>query len=185
MAKHGSIRIIGGQWRGRNLPVPEASGLRPTTDRVRETLFNWLAPRIHGARCLDMFAGSGILGIEALSRGAGWVDFLELSPSVARAIAGQLNKLNASQCQVSTANALGWQAETPCDVVFIDPPFDAGLADAALEHLLNSALVAPDSRIYLEVRASDQHTVTDPRLSVLRDKKAGDVHYRLLEVLAH
>ena len=178
----GQLRIIGGEWRGRRLAVGGAPGLRPTGDRTRETLFNWLAPRIHGARCLDMFAGSGILGIEALSRGADRVDFLERTPSVARHIDKQLTQLGAHNGRVSTLDALRWRATTPYDIVFVDPPFDALLASLALEHLLDAALVVTDSRIYVEARASDDAPITDPRLEVLRDKKAGDVRYRLLEV---
>ena len=121
----GQIRIIGGQWRGRKLPVPESAGLRPTTDRVRETLFNWLAADLPQARCLDCFAGSGALGIEALSRYAGHVTLVELEPQVARQLTGNLRTLNSSAGQVIQADTLRWLGTPgqPYDIVFIDPPF--------------------------------------------------------------
>lgn len=123
-AGSGQIRIIGGQWRGRKLPVPESPGLRPTTDRVRETLFNWLAPSIVDANCLDCFAGSGALGLEALSRYAASATLLEME----RGVAQQLQKsgdLKASNAKVVNTNTLAFlaQAGTPHHIVFVDPRF--------------------------------------------------------------
>ena len=125
----GQIRIIGGQWRGRKLPVPDSAGLRPTTDRVRETLFNWLAPVLPEARCLDCFAGSGALGLEALSRYAGSATLLELERPVAQQLTKNLQTLRASNGTVIQTNTLNWLAQPgePFDVVFIDPPFRQGL----------------------------------------------------------
>lgn len=121
----GQIRIIGGQWRGRKLPVRDSEGLRPTTDRVRETLFNWLMPVIRDANCLDCFAGSGALGIEALSRYAASATLIELDKHNARQLSENLAQLKIHNAQVINANTLTYLANsgTPFDVVFLDPPF--------------------------------------------------------------
>jgi len=130
----GQIRLIGGQWRGRKLPVPDSPGLRPTTDRVRETLFNWLAPMIRGAHCLDCYAGSGALGLEALSRYAASTTLLEFERPVAQQLEKNLALLNTSDAKVVNANTLNWLAKkgTPFDVVFVDPPFRKGILQETL-----------------------------------------------------
>ena len=119
----GQIRIIGGLWRGRKLPVPHSPGLRPTTDRVRETLFNWLAPVLQGAHCLDCFAGSGALGLEALSRYAASATLLEFERPVAQQLEKNLALLNAKDAKVFNVNTLNWLAKagSAFDVVFLDP----------------------------------------------------------------
>src|SRR5512134_933490 len=119
------LRIIGGRWRSRRLRFPPLPGLRPTPDRVRETLFNWLTPVIAGARCLDLFAGSGALGIEALSRGAAAVTFVERHPQAVRGLRANLAQLRAEGARVEQADALLWlrQAPQPFTVVFLNPPF--------------------------------------------------------------
>ena len=130
----GRLRIVGGEWRGRRLPVLDQPGLRPTPDRVRETLFNWLAPLITGARCLDLFAGSGALGFEAASRGAGRVVMIEKSANVVRVLRENRLLLDARQVEVIHADAGPWlagQAE-PFDLVFLDPPFCRGPAGPEL-----------------------------------------------------
>ena len=127
-APAGQIRIIGGQWRGRKLPVPDSPGLRPTTDRVRETLFNWLAPSMVDAHCLDCFAGSGALGLEALSRYAASATLLEMERGVAQTLQQNLATLKATNAKVVNTNTLSFLAQqgTPFNVVFVDPPFRKG-----------------------------------------------------------
>jgi|SRR5690606_1783569 len=148
----GKVRIIGGRWRGTRLPVADASGLRPTSDRARETLFNWLQPVLPGARVLDLFAGSGALGVEALSRGASEALFIERAPAVAQALEDSLRRLDAGPAtRVVRADALAF-LRAPLhgrfDVVFLDPPFDAGLWQPALEAL--GPWLADDAWLYLE-----------------------------------
>lgn len=176
----GSLRIIGGDWRGRRLQFPELPGLRPSADRVRETVFNWLAPRIMGARCLDMFAGSGALGLEALSRGADHCTFIELQSPAARAIEQHLSLLNATaRAKVATADALKFRDDS-YDIVFVDPPFSESLVASALDHLLEAKLLAGDARVYVELGRSQPLPDLASRFDVLRDKQAGDVRYLLL-----
>ena len=148
----GKVRIIGGQWRGTRLAVAAATGLRPTSDRVRETLFNWLMPVLPGARVLDLFAGSGALGLEAVSRGAAAAVLVERDPALAsalREVAARLPGGNA--VNVAQADALGWLAAQPdagFDLAFVDPPFDAGLWDAVLPLLLPK--LTPGAWLYIE-----------------------------------
>lgn len=177
----GQIRIIGGQWRGRKLPVPESTGLRPTTDRVRETLFNWLAPDIAEARCLDCFAGSGALGIEALSRYAGHVTLLELEPAVARQLSANLQTLRASQGQVVQGNALQWLNADgqPYDIVFIDPPFRKDMLTQTLTLLETRGWLADEALIYIECEAEQGLPPVPAGWRLYREKVAGQVAYRL------
>jgi 16S rRNA (guanine966-N2)-methyltransferase len=184
-AESGRLRIIGGRWRGRRLPVPEQPGLRPTTDRVRETLFNWLAPRVEGARVLDCFAGSGALGLEAASRGAAAVVLIERSPLAARGLRENLAALGADQVVVHCADTLDWLAQsspTPFDLCFLDPPFTGGLLLPTLDRLVAHGWLADGAWLYVE---------TDRRAPALelpeawhwrREKQAGQVRYGLLEV---
>ena len=151
-AAPGYVRIIAGRWRGTRLPVPDASGLRPSTDRVRETLFNWLQPRLPGARVLDLFAGTGALGLEALSRGASEALLIERDPTLVENLHGVIGRLQAgTEAHVLRADALAL-LRTPLhgrfDVVFVDPPFDAGLWDQVLELL--PTWLADDAWLYLE-----------------------------------
>lgn len=188
MSKHprgtggaGQIRIIGGQWRGRKLPVPDSAGLRPTTDRVRETLFNWLAPYIQQARCLDCFAGSGALGLEALSRYAGSATLLELERPVAQQLEKNLQTLRASDAEVINTNTLDWLANAgeAYDVVFIDPPFRQGLLNQTLQLLEQNGWLAENAMIYVE-REVEQGALQVPASWELhREKIAGQVAYRL------
>jgi 16S rRNA (guanine966-N2)-methyltransferase len=135
----GAVRIIGGRWRGTRLAVADAPGLRPTTDRVRETLFNWLQPKLPGARVLDLFAGSGALGLEALSRGAREAVLVERDPRLAESLRDVVARLQADgQAQVVHADALAWLGAPlhgRFDLVFLDPPFAAGLWPEVLERL--------------------------------------------------
>lgn len=177
----GQIRIIGGQWRGRKLPVPDSAGLRPTTDRVRETLFNWLAPDIQQARCLDCFAGSGALGVEALSRYAASATLLELERPVAQQLAKNLQTLGAAQGKVIQTNTLSWlaQAGEPYDLVFIDPPFRKGLLQETLNLLEQNGWLAAEALIYVESEAEHGALEIPAHWHLHREKIAGQVAYRL------
>jgi 16S rRNA (guanine966-N2)-methyltransferase len=177
----GSVRIIGGSLRRSRLDVPEAPGLRPTSDRVRETLFNWLAPIIEGARCLDLFAGTGALGIEALSRGAGWVDFVERDPRLAQALRQNLERLRQTQAAVRCADALQTLADPPTeayDVVFVDPPFTESLWQPAVIALDANGWLRAGAWIYLEMPATVQVGVPDA-WPLHRESAAGAVRFAL------
>lgn len=148
----GSVRIVGGRWRGTRLPVPEHPGLRPTSDRVRETLFNWLMPVLPGARVLDLFAGSGALGLEAVSRGAAQATLVERAPDLAATLRGHVQRLDAhDRVRVVEDDAVRWLAaatESAFDIVFVDPPFADGLWGAVLPALLPH--LAPTAWVYVE-----------------------------------
>jgi 16S rRNA (guanine966-N2)-methyltransferase len=174
------LRIIGGRWRGRRVRFLPLEGLRPTPDRVRETLFNWLAPVIAGARCLDLFSGSGALGMEALSRGAADVVFVERHPSACQCLRENLVALGMNLGRVAQADALTWLRgkAQPFDVVMLDPPFGQDLlvpACAALEQ----GWLAPAARIYLESERSLANVELSPAWRIIREKTAGQVTYRL------
>lgn len=148
----GSVRIIGGRWRGTRLPVADAVGLRPTSDRSRETLFNWLNPMLAGTRVLDLFAGSGVLGLEALSRGAREVLLVEREPRLAQSLVDMVDKLDAQdQAHVVRADALAF-LRAPLHgrfgLVFLDPPFDAELWQSVLDGL--DPWVTDDAWLYIE-----------------------------------
>lgn len=177
----GQIRIIGGQWRGRKLPVPDSPGLRPTTDRVRETLFNWLAPHMVDARCLDCFAGSGALGLEALSRYAGSATLLEMERHVAQQLQKNLATLKAGNAKVVNTNTLTFLAQpgTPHDVVFIDPPFRKGLLDETLRLLEENGWLAASALIYIESEVENGLPPVPASWELHREKVAGQVAYRL------
>jgi len=180
-AAAGQIRIIGGQWRGRKLPVPDSPGLRPTTDRVRETLFNWLAPSMVDARCLDCFAGSGALGLEALSRYAASATLLEMDRSVSQQLQQNLASLKATNAKVVNTNALAFlaQAGTPHDVVFVDPPFRKGLREETLTLLENNGWLAEEALIYVESEVENGLPPVPAHWDLHREKVAGQVAYRL------
>ena len=177
----GQIRIIGGQWRGRKLPVPDSPGLRPTTDRVRETLFNWLAPSMVDARCLDCFAGSGALGLEALSRYAASTTLLEMERSVAQQLQKNLATLNAAQGKVVNTNTLAFLAQsgTPHDIIFVDPPFRKGLLEETLNLLETNGWLANNALIYVESEVENGLPPVPVSWDLHREKIAGQVAYRL------
>jgi 16S rRNA (guanine966-N2)-methyltransferase len=178
----GQLRIIGGEWRGRRLRFTPAEGLRPTSDRTRETLFNWLAPIIRGAVCLDLFAGSGALGLEALSRGAAHCDFVEPSRETLAGIRGHLGLLQATgrgHCHQRTAEAFLSQADTRYDLVFIDPPFGHAMASTACRQLAASGLLNAQAMVYVETAASEPVPEVPADWLVHREKTAGGVAYRL------
>ena len=181
-----SVRIIAGDWRGRRLRFPAAPGLRPTSDRRRETLFNWLAPILAGARCLDLFAGSGALGFEAASRGAARVVLVEASREVAQALATSRRALGAeSRTEVIHARATRYLARTPepFDIVFVDPPFaqPALVGDACTR--LAAGWLAPDARIYLELAARERRPSIPAGWELLREQTAGDAHALLFRAV--
>ncbi|WP_461517542.1 16S rRNA (guanine(966)-N(2))-methyltransferase RsmD [Porticoccus sp.] len=179
----GQLRIIGGQWRGRKLRFCQVDGLRPTGDRVRETLFNWLAPTITGACCLDLFAGSGALGLEALSRGAASATFIERHPKALASLQENCALLGTNDAQVILADALSWLEKTqpaqPYDAVFLDPPFDADLLQPCLTLLQRPGLLAPGAHIYTEADRLQSLPVTPSHISLIKEKTAGHVCYRL------
>lgn len=180
-----SVRIIGGEWRGRRIRFPAAPGLRPTSDRRRETLFNWLAPDLPGSRCLDLFAGSGALGFEALSRGAARAVLVEASREVAAALAANARTLAAGdRCRVVHARAERFlaRAAEPFDIVFLDPPFarPALVADACAR--LDPAWLAPQARVYLELDARAARPRLPPNWQLLREHTGGDAHALLFAI---
>ena len=181
----GRLRIVGGRYRGRKLPVPAQPGLRPTPDRVRETLFNWLQPVIAGARCLDLFAGSGALGFEAASRGAAEVVMIERSEPVARVLVANAHALDAAQVRVSRADALRWLSGSaePFDIVFLDPPFDQDLLGRSCALLSAGGWLAERALVYLEAPAKGQLPALPGAWTLVRDKQAGQVRFAL--AIAH
>jgi 16S rRNA (guanine966-N2)-methyltransferase len=176
------LRIIGGRWRGRKLRFPAAAQIRPTPDRVRETLFNWLAAAPQGATCLDLFAGSGALGLEALSRGAAHVTFVEQDASAARELRARLEEWQAVGAQVVRTDALRYLAATarPFDIVFLDPPFDSQLLERAATLLESQPWFQPEALIYVECPARAGLPALPPSWRPLRAKRAGEVGYHLL-----
>ena len=180
----GAVRIIGGQWRGRRLPVADARGLRPTADRVRETLFNWLQADITGARCLDLFAGSGAVGIEALSRGADHCTFVDSNPALLRGIGAVLATLGGSgqaACHAQTAEGFLARCQTGFDVVFLDPPFADDLLAATCQQLQDSPALGEHSLIYIESAHAPAMSALPTRWQALRQKRTGAVHYALYD----
>lgn len=162
----GQVRIIGGKWRNTKLPVPLSPGLRPSSDRVRETLFNWLMPRLGGARVLDLFAGSGALGLEAVSRGAAQATLVERDVALSRQLRESVAKLGAQQqIAVVQADALQWlrqPAGALADIVFIDPPFADGLWEAVIAGLPSH--LAADAWLYVESPADQAPKMPAPWL---------------------
>jgi 16S rRNA (guanine966-N2)-methyltransferase len=176
----GSLRIIGGRWRGRRIVLPPHADIRPTPDRVRETLFNWLAPVIDGMRCLDLFAGSGALGLEALSRGASESWFVENSKASAAQLSDTLRELECRSAKVVTGDALGFlqQQQGHFDLVFLDPPFD-GIDLGNLCTLLEAGWLAPVAYIYLETSRKNSLPAMPATWSTVREKTAGQVRFAL------
>jgi 16S rRNA (guanine966-N2)-methyltransferase len=180
-----SVRIIGGEWRGRKLPFAELEGLRPTPDRVRETLFNWLQSTTPGAICLDLFSGSGALGLEALSRGASQATLIDSSSQVCRILRENINHLKAQNAEVVERDAIDWLQHQPADLgqrfdlVFLDPPFRQDLVPLAAELLESRNLLAADALIYVETETELGLPLVPMQWSVHREKIAGQVGYRL------
>ena len=177
------LRIIGGSWRGRRLRFTGSAAIRPTPDRVRETLFNWIGNRVIGARALDLFAGSGALGLEALSRGAAHVEFIERHAVAARELGGLLAQWGARNAAVRRCDALGFLAghAEPFDLVFLDPPFGSNLIADVARRLENAGWLAPRSLIYIECAAREGLPTLPDRWAPLKAKQAGEVGYHLFE----
>ena len=173
------VRIIGGQWKRSKLPVADRPGLRPTPDRVRETLFNWLGQDLTGWRCLDAFAGSGALGFEAASRGAAEVVLLERDPALVASLQASRQRLKAEALRIEGSDAIGWMGRAAAgsfDLVLLDPPFGTDLAERALP--LAARLAAADGLIYLELRQA--LTALPEGWELHRQGRAGAVHFHLL-----
>ncbi len=177
----GKVRIISGRWRRRQLLVPEVDGLRPTPGRVRETLFNWLRDSIEGARCLDLYAGSGALGFEAASRGASRVLLVEKHEAVVVSLRKQASELGAEQIEVVHADVARWLrgSATPFDIVFLDPPFGGADLGELCGRLERGSWLAPGALVYLETRASRETLELPAGWQLLRRQKAGQVMYYL------
>ncbi len=184
-SRTGQLRIIGGHWRGRKFRFPAVDGLRPTTDRIRETLFNWLAPEIHGARCADLFAGSGALGLEALSRGAAFCDFVDSSERVVGSLREHLESLDAADraaCHTVPALRFLDNSQLPWDIVFVDPPFGRGMAVECCQALARRNLLTPGGLVYVETARDESVDGLPDSWELHREKSAGGVCYRLFRV---
>lgn len=188
MAKHrtapGRLRIVAGNWRGRRLSIPDVEGLRPTGARVRETLFNWLMPWIPGKRCLDLYAGTGALGLEALSRGAASCLFIEHHPTARRQLAGNIETLGATSATLLSGDALERLTDiepASIDLVFLDPPFQADKLGAVCRCVAESGILAPAARVYVET----DRALGLPRLPaawrIMKSACAGQVAYALID----
>ncbi len=180
-----SVRIIGGAWRSRRIHFPDMPALRPTPDRVRETLFNWLQHSLAGTRCLDLFAGSGALGIEALSRGAAEVVFVEQFPAAARTLQEQLVRLGGEGkgrvMEMGAARFLRTPAK-PFDIVFLDPPFGKNALAEYLPMLDSGNWLSPSSLVYLENERNAGLPPLPTHWELLKSKSAGEVGYHLARV---
>ena len=176
------FRIIAGEWRRRKLTFPPLPGIRPSPDRVRETLFNWLRDSLPGARCLDLFAGSGALGLEALSRGATEVIFVDMERTALAAVDAHLAMLKAQGGKTVQTDALTWleTPSAPFDIVFLDPPFDAGLLPKVAGLLEQGGWLKPGAYIYLEYPA--EHPPAMPtQWTPWRESHAGRVGFGLMQ----
>ena len=176
------LRIIAGKWRGRKVQFPDSEGLRPTSDRIRETLFNWLAPVINDASCLDLFSGSGALSFEALSRGASRVTMIDANARVSNQLRQNLRLLKCDNANLLSTNAVSWLKKPTTtgafNIVFLDPPFKQGLVAPSCELLDSQGLVEEGSYIYIETEA-DLELQIPSSWHINRKKKAGQVAYYL------
>ena len=179
----GTVRIISGAWRGRKLPVPDLQGLRPTTDRVKETVFNWLSPYIVESHCSDLFTGSGSLSFEALSRGAAEVTMVELDNKVASVLSANLNRVKTERGQVHKRSAQSYLAQTSqgFDIIFIDPPFRQALLSPILEQLSTGNALNANALIYIE-REKELNCHIPENWQKLKSKTAGQVTFELYQV---
>jgi len=177
------VRIIGGTWRGQKLNFAPVEGLRPTGDRIKETLFNWLTPIIHEAHCLDLFAGSGALSFEALSRGASSATLIEQNPEAINLLQQNQTRLKAEHAHIVKANALEWLSTTkafqPFDIIFLDPPFAESLLQSCCNLLDQKSFLAANAYIYMESDSHQPPPVTPASWSAIKEKTTGQVTYRL------
>ena len=178
------VRIIAGRWRGRNIEFPNLQSLRPTPDRVRETLFNWLSPSIVGAKCLDLFAGSGALSFEALSRGAAYAILVDNNARVCKQLKKQAQVLNANNTRIVHREAAEFIADNQdsFDIVFVDPPFNSKLAATFADMLLEYPMLSNNAIIYVEMPLSEKPKTPKTWMgwSILRSGKTSQVCYLLL-----
>lgn len=182
MATNQKVRIIAGKWRSRQLRFADIPGLRPTGDRIRETLFNWLAPDIAGARCLDLFCGSGALCFEALSRGAAHCLAMEQNPKAIACLNESKNLLDANGLEIAQTDSLKQlrtPPETPFDIVFVDPPFDLNLINQVCNLLEENQWIAKGGLVYCELPAQCSDFAPPANWQVLRNKVGGGVNYIL------
>ena len=189
--KPGFVRIIGGEWRGRRLPVVDLPGLRPSGDRSRETLFNWLQPHIRGTHCVDLFAGTGVLGLEAYSRGAAEVTLVENMPLAVQALRAALVKLNhpgsKAGLHLAETDALKWlQLQDPAslDIVFMDPPFGSRLETQAMALLIDRGLIRPGGFVYIETSRNTPPCHPGLGWDIVKEKTLGQVRMLLLRNIA-
>jgi len=178
------LRIIGGDWRSRKLPFAAIEGLRPTPDRVRETLFNWIQFDVAGARSLDLFCGSGALGLEALSRGAASATFVDQATEVIRQLRENFSTLKCSNAEAVQGSAVSWLEQIapgakPYDIVFMDPPFRKGLVEPCCQLLEQKQLLADNALIYVEQESDGPLSAVPANWELQRQKQAGQVSYRL------
>ncbi len=181
----GRLRIVAGKWRSRLLQIAAVPGLRPTSERIRETLFNWLAPRLAGARCLDLFAGTGALGLEALSRGAAESVFVELSPQAVATLKNNIAELEAHDAVVHECDALTFLKQTSrerFDILFLDTPFAADMLGDLCRLLAESSILAREARIYIEDDRARPEVLLPKGWEVIKTKNAGNVRYSLVSV---
>jgi 16S rRNA (guanine966-N2)-methyltransferase len=179
----GRLRIVAGIWRSRLLPIADVPGLRPTPERIRETLFNWLAPRIGGARCLDLFAGSGALGLEALSRGAAETVFVEESATAASVLRSNIALLGDPAATVYHGDAFDFlrsEVARGFDIVFLDPPFAADMLDDLCRLLHEMPVFADGAQVYIEEDRARPESQLPEGWQVMKSKTAGKVRYSLV-----
>ncbi len=183
--KKNSLRIIGGAWRSRRIQFVDNPEIRPTPDRVRETLFNWLSNTITCANCLDLFAGSGALGLEAASRGASRVVMVDRDRATVEMLLKQQQVLQAQQIEIIQSDALSYlqQLKQQFDIVFLDPPFKSNLLEPLVTCLLESQICVAGSLIYAETFIKNNTLLDYKELYCLREKQAGQVRYALFEVV--
>jgi len=178
-----TLRIIGGRWRRQLISFPDIPGLRPTHDRIRETLFNWLAPVIEGSSCLDLFAGSGALGFEALSRGAKQVTFIDNDKEAIAAIKANAAKLKADNVDIISGNCpivMPSLAFAPYDIVFLDPPFHQGLLASSSEWLEQSGYLNDEAYIYIETEKGNAPLPVPENWRIKKDATTASLAYYLL-----
>ena len=181
----GKVRIISGTHKGRIVRFQAIKDLRPTPDRVRETLFNWLTAHIPGSTCLDLFAGSGSLGLEALSRGAGTVQFIESNTKAARCLKENIQTLQLTNTQVHRKDSLAYlkTCNTVFDIIFLDPPFSSNLLSETIENIDQLKLIKHQGWIYIETSMHQQLPELPQHWQCTRNTKAGEVHANLINVL--
>jgi 16S rRNA (guanine966-N2)-methyltransferase len=180
LAAPGKIRIIAGKWRGRKLDVIDSPGLRPTPDRVRETLFNWLQQDIAGARCLDLFAGTGALAFEALSRGAAEVVMIESDAKIVESLKQHAKTLGSEGHTIQLGNAISWlkQGVEAFDIIFLDPPFGQGLIEQCCTAISEESLLKPKGLVYIE---SEKGLALPAGWELRKQTRAGNVQSMLIE----